>query len=79
LDLGPAKPGDILDITFPISEKTVKEKIVDKEYTLVIKGNTVISIDPSGKLCPLYQREYYRNNMPWRSVRRFVSENIIEY
>jgi hypothetical protein len=75
IELGAAKRGDIITITFPVSERTVKEKIVNKEYTLVIKGSTVISIDPSGKYCPLYQRAYYRNEMPWRTVRRFVCED----
>jgi hypothetical protein len=79
IDLGVANPGDIVTITFPISERTVKEKIVKKDYTLVIRGNTVISIDPPGKYCPLYQREYYRNNMSWRPVRRFVAERVIDY
>ena len=69
IDLGAGNPGDIITVTFPISERTVKEKIVHKDYTFVMRGNTVISIDPPGKYCPLYQREYYRNDMPWRPVR----------
>jgi len=79
IDLGVGNPGDIITITFPISERTVHEKIVNKDYTFVIRGNTAISIDPPGKYCPLYQREYYRSNMSWRPVRRFVAEQVIDY
>jgi hypothetical protein len=79
IDLGVGNPGDRIKIVFPISERTVQEKIVHKDYTLVIRGNTVISIDPPGKICPLYQREYYRSNMPWRPVTRFLAERVIDY
>jgi len=80
IDIGPVNPGEIVAVTFPIYDRTVKEKIANKEYTLVIRGNTVISIDPPGKYCPFYQREYYhKNEMPWRPVTRFVSAQIIDY
>jgi hypothetical protein len=80
IDIGSVNPGEIVAVAFPIDERTVKEKIADKEYTLVIRGNTVISIDPPGKYCPLYQRDYYRmNQMPWRPVTRFVTAQVIDY
>jgi hypothetical protein len=79
VDLGVGNPGDMIKVVFPISERTVKEKIANKDYTLVIRGNTVISIEPAGEKCPFYQRQYYRGNMSWRPVRRFVTECIIDY
>jgi DUF1680 family protein len=79
IDLGVGNPGDTIKVIFPISERIVKEKIANKDYTLVIRGNRVISIKPADKYCPFYQREYYRGNMAWRPVRRFVTGCIIDY
>ena len=79
INIGKGNPGDIIKIKFPIYERTVKEIIANKEYTLVIRGNTVISIDPESEECSLYQREYYKNKMPWKPVYRFASETIIDY
>jgi len=77
--IGTTKRGDVISVTFPIQERTVKERIGPATYTLVIKGNTVLSIDPPGRNGPLYQdREKYRNGeMPWYSVSRFAPEEEI--
>ena len=78
VDAGTAHPGDKLVVTFPIAERTVKETIGDVPYTLTIKGNTVTTIDPPGKVGPLYERAYYRaNHAPMRKVSRFVSDETI--
>jgi hypothetical protein len=80
INVGSVDSGEFVRVKFPISERTVKETIANKEYTLVIRGNTVVSIDPPGKYCPFYQREYYhKNRMPWRPVTRFVSAQVIDY
>jgi hypothetical protein len=80
MDLGKIKKGKQVQIKFPISERVQKEKMGGVEYTLLIKGSTVISLDPPGKYCPLYKRDYYRNNYtPWRKVTRFVSDEPIAY
>jgi hypothetical protein len=80
IDLGKIKKGKLVQIKFPIGERMQKERIGGVDYTLLIKGNTVISIDPPGKHSPLYQREYYlKNYTPWRKVTRFVSDEHIEY
>ena len=72
------KPGDIFLVMFPIGERTVREKLGDVLYTLVMKGNTVVSIDPPGKNGPLYARANYRENQArWRKARRFVPEEDI--
>ena len=76
--VGNVKPGDLATISFPIFERTDKVWIEKREYTLVRKGNEVVSIDPPGVIHPLYQREYYRQDEPrMREVTRFVSSEKI--
>ena len=65
--------GSLVTFTFPISERTVEEKIGDVPYKLIIKGNDVVSISPSGKYHPFYQRAHYRENKArWVNRSRFV-------
>ena len=77
--LGPVKAGDKVSLTFPIRERTVKERIGPETYTLVVKGNTVVSIDPVGQDGPLYQdREKYRKGeVQWLQAKRFVPDEQI--
>lgn len=78
--VGPVQQGDLVTLTFPIAERTVTE-IIGKDarysgerYTLILKGNDVVSIDPPGQFCPDYQRSHYRNNEPRRKpLTRFLS------
>lgn len=81
ISVGAANPGDKLTVTFPISERTVKERIGAGTYTLIIRGNTVVSIDPPGENGPLYQgRDKCRTReVAWRNVKRFVSGETIEW
>jgi hypothetical protein len=81
VNLGSAKPGDALTVTFPIPERTVKEKIGPATYTLRIRGNTVVSIDPGGKNGPLYQdRDKYRKSeVAMLDLKRFVPEEEIRW
>jgi hypothetical protein len=68
----------MVTMTFPIAERTVKATIGEVDYTLVLKGSTVVSVDPAGKNCPLYQRAQYRQDqVPWREVNRFLSDQQI--
>ena len=76
-DVGPVQPGHTVSITFPIDER-IETLYADREYTLVLKGNDVVAIDPPGRFCPLYQRAHYRaNGTRWRKVQRFVSDETI--
>jgi hypothetical protein len=75
--LGNAEPGDVVTVKFPIAERTIQETIGGVAYQLVIRGNTVITIDPPGLNGPLYARSYYRQPVRWRRVERFVSESEI--
>ena len=79
IHLGPAQPGDRIVVTFPISEWTAKEKIGGVDYTYTLRGNTVISVDPPGKICPIYQRDFYRGDVRWRTVNRFVSSEHVAW
>jgi len=60
--VGEVKSGDVVALTLPISERTVRETINGVDYNLIIKGSTVVSIDPPGKHNPFYQRAHYREN-----------------
>ena len=81
LALGAAEPGQTLVVTFPISKRTVTERIGPEKYTLVLKGNTVVSIDPPGKNGPLYaDREHYSTDqVQWKKLSRFVSDEPITF
>jgi hypothetical protein len=79
VNLGSVHTGDKAEITFPIAERTIQERIGIQTYTLVVKGNTVVSIDPPGKNGPLYRgRAKYRGaEVAWNKVTRFVPEQEI--
>jgi len=77
LSIGHCSRGDRISITFPLEERTVKETIGGVAYTLVLKGSTVVSIDPPGKNGPLYLRAHYREQAAWRNVTRFMSQEHI--
>lgn len=77
--VGLVQPGDVATLTFPISERTNRISIEKHDFTIVRKGNDVVSMHPPGQFCPLYQRQHYRDNEPrWRRVIRFVSDEGIE-
>jgi hypothetical protein len=79
VNLGSVKAGDRAQLTFPIAERTIQERIGAQTYRLVMRGNTVLSIDPPGKNGPLYQdRVKYRSGeVAWKQVSRFVPQHDI--
>lgn len=80
LNLGSAHPGEVLIATFPISTRRTTEIIGDVPYTLNIKGNTVVSIDPPGKNGPLYERNHYlAAQAPMHKVERFIPDKPIKW
>lgn len=80
LALGPAGPGRRVRVEFPISEREEHVLMGKKRYALVIRGDTVVSIDPPGMTGALYQRAHYRKEEPrWRKVTRFVADEDIDY
>lgn len=81
VDLGSVNAGDTVTVSFPIYEWTTRQKIGGKHYTLTMKGSTVIAVNPSGaKYCPLYQRDkYHKNTTDWKTVKRFVSSEHLNW
>ena len=72
--VGHVKPGDVVVLTFPIEERTVKEKMWGTDYSMIIKGSSVVFIDPPGKYYPFYQRDHYRQNqVRWVKRKQFVA------
>jgi hypothetical protein len=69
--------GSKVSATFPISVRDVEETIGGIPYTLIIKGNDVVSIDPPGTFHPFYQRAHYRSNQArWKTMERFVIDDL---
>jgi hypothetical protein len=75
--LGAAKAGERIEVTFPISVRTVQEEIGGQAFTLTIKGSTVVGIDPPGEYMPLYQRSrYLADEAPMVRVNRYVGPRM---
>ncbi len=75
IDVGPGEPNQPISIQFPITVQEFMSEIGRHPYTLTVKGNTVVSIDPKGDRIPLYQREKYMlPEAPMVSVNRFIGE-----
>ncbi|OGG02214.1 MAG: hypothetical protein A3F83_14770 [Candidatus Glassbacteria bacterium RIFCSPLOWO2_12_FULL_58_11] len=47
-------------VQYPLKKEIRTEKIDNTEYKVEWKGTTVLSIDPPGKIAPLFQREKFR-------------------
>ena len=78
--VGPVKPSDVATLTFPIGERTDVVHIEKQPYTLLRKGNEVVSIDPPGRHYPLFDRGHYRDNSPrWRKIERFIPEEPVDW
>jgi|GEM_PF-856508 len=64
--------GDLVTLAFAIPERSVRESVGGERYELLVRGNTVVSVSPSGKWYPLYQRAAYRGPVQWVLRERFV-------
>jgi hypothetical protein len=81
VDVGAVTAGGVVSVTFPLPERTLRENIGPVNYTLILKGNTVVSIAPTGQTGAFYQdRDKYRGGkLQWRKVKRFVPEEEIHW
>ena len=89
MNLGSVQAADQVKLTFPIEEQIIRRRVYGApsptviggyEYErLIFRGNTVVSIDPSGRNYPLYQRQRYRGQPCWIKVERFVSDESISW
>jgi hypothetical protein len=78
--VGSGNPDDTVVMTYPMTGYMIKEQLGDGIYTLTLKGNTVIDINPPGRHCPLYQRAHYREErVRWRKIQRFVAEEGLRW
>ncbi|MGH9162734.1 MAG: hypothetical protein ACRD2X_22430 [Vicinamibacteraceae bacterium] len=76
VDVGAVDAGDEVALTFPIAEREVRERIGGVDYTLILKGSSVVFIDPTGEYHRLYQRDHYRaSQVRWRRASRFVPDD----
>jgi hypothetical protein len=78
--IGAAHPGETVRLRFPIGETTERVSINNRWYHLVRKGHDIVFIDPPGKLCPLYQRDHYRDGVTlWKQAGRYVAEQTLPW
>ncbi len=78
--VGAVRKNRTVTLTFPIFERTDKVNIQGVEYTLVRRGNDVVSISPKGKYYPFYQRSHYRTGETlYQQVTRFVSREEFDW
>ena len=67
-------------MTFPIFDRKDTVDIQGVDYTLVRRGNTVVSIDPPGRYYPYYRRAHYRGgDTLYREVTRFIPDQEFEW
>ena len=78
--VGQVQAGDNVTMVFPIAERTDLVTIAHQWYHLVRKGHDVVCIDPPGRLCPLYQRDHYRESVTlWKKATRYVDERLLDW
>ena len=76
--VGDVKPGDVVNLVFPIGERPTTQFIQGARYNMVMRGNDVVSMDPLGQTAPFYLRDHLRTEgTRWRQVERFVADKLI--
>ena len=76
--VGSVKPDDVVSVMFPICEQPSTQWIQGDRFDLVLKGNEVVLMEPSGEKIPLYQRSHYRvEGTRWRKIERFIADKLI--
>lgn len=54
------KPNDQVTVSYPMVEQEEVVRVLHDEYKVRWRGNTVVSIEPPGKIGPLYQRAHLK-------------------
>ena len=73
------RKGETVSLSFPIAERTEKLTTTGGEYQVVIRGSTIVDINPPGRNHPLFKRAQYRQpEAQMKAVERFVTENVVE-
>ena len=72
--------GQSVTLTFPIEERQDVVHVQKRRYTLVRRGNDVVSIFPRGKYYPFYQHDHDRTSeVRWRKKVQFVAAETIDW
>jgi hypothetical protein len=83
--VGEVDKDQVATLNFPIPVQTHKVLIQgppagEVEYTLVMRGNSVVSIDPPGEYMPYYQRGHYRTGETlYRKVTRYIPKDQLDW
>ena len=54
LDVGSVRPGDRVEVTYPMKARTTEERIAPGVFTFRWRGATVVSAAPMQKIRPLF-------------------------
>lgn len=74
------KKGQALTVEFPMKEQTLYRNLRGKDHVIDVRGFTVVDVQPHVEVTPLFQRDRYRQSeAPMRKVRRFVSNQNVEW
>src|SRR5262249_45361449 len=73
---------DTLIFTFPMVERVLEQTVpLDKKYTIIFRGNTVVDIQPRDNIAvsyPIYLRDGYKaSEAPMKTVTRFVADKTL--
>ena len=78
--VGDVRSRQAVRLGFPVGERTDRVSINNRWYLLVRKGHDIVYIDPPGKLCPLYQRDHYRDDVTlWKQTTRYLDEQQLDW
>ena len=77
---GEIQAGQAVTFAFPNPVREVSTRIGEIDCKLTIKGNTVIAVDPPGRICPIYQRaRYAAEQAPMKKIERYAPEQEFEW
>jgi hypothetical protein len=75
------KPDSLAMLTFPVPRSTEKYSVGGRQYTLELKGSTVVDVTPRSDSPDVYQyyrrTELARSSTPTKQVTRFVADKIL--
>ena len=71
--------GATVTLKCPINERTEKLHLAQRDFTVVVRGNDIVTIEPPGVHHPMFNRQHYRSGeTKWKTKDRFVSDSARE-
>ena len=71
--------GNTLTMTYPIKEENKILNIMNKDWEVVVRGNTIVKILPEGKYGKIFDHPNYRTDKPKMiEVERYIHPVIIK-